>query len=299
MIYGQPITFGGGDGNELIVTAPTGSTVTITKDGKTKTATEDNGTWTFKGLDAGDWTVTATLDGWSKSVVATVVSKEVGIVFVSDTFADNDWSDIIAACQGGSVPSTWVVGNSKTMTINGKSYQIDIIGKNHDTYMAGGTAPLTFQMHDCYATTYQMNSTATNDGGYDSSAMHTTHLPAIKALMPSEVQAAIKPVNKVSGVGDSSTSGVETVSCDLFLLAMVEIFGTTQNSVAGEGTQYDYYKAGNSKIKNLNGAASYWWCRSPYSGINGFCAVTYEGAVGSSLDGYPTNTAGVAFAFCF
>ena len=49
-------------------------------------------------------------------------------------FADNDWASIIAACHSGSVPSTWVVGNSKTMTINGASYQVDIIGKNHDTY---------------------------------------------------------------------------------------------------------------------------------------------------------------------
>ena len=43
-ILGNPITLGGGNGNELIVTAPSGSTVTATKGSVTKTATE-NGTF--------------------------------------------------------------------------------------------------------------------------------------------------------------------------------------------------------------------------------------------------------------
>ena len=36
-------------------------------------------------------------------------------------------------------------------------------------------------------------------------------------------------------------------------------------SVSGEGTQYAYYKAGNSKVKNRSGSAETWWERSPYS----------------------------------
>ena len=72
------------------------------------------------------------------------------LLILDAIFSNNSWEKIIAACQSGSVPSTWVVGNSKTMTINGTSYQIDINGKNHDTYTAGGTAALTFQLHDCY-----------------------------------------------------------------------------------------------------------------------------------------------------
>ena len=67
-------------------------------------------------------------------------------------FADNTWAQIIKACQKKIIPTTWKVGDQKAMTINGISYQIDIIGKNHDDYSDGsGKAPLTFQMHDCYA----------------------------------------------------------------------------------------------------------------------------------------------------
>ncbi len=49
----------------LIVTAPTGSTVTVTKEATTKTATEKNGEWWFKGLENGEWTIRAELDGKS------------------------------------------------------------------------------------------------------------------------------------------------------------------------------------------------------------------------------------------
>ena len=64
-------------------------------------------------------------------------------------FANNTWKQIIEACHNNAVPDTWNVADQKPMTINGVDYQIDIIGKNHDTYASGGKAPLTFQLHDC------------------------------------------------------------------------------------------------------------------------------------------------------
>ena len=117
---------------------------------------------------------------------------------VDDNFANSSWEAIIAACQSGNVPDTWAVGDSKMMTIGDTNYQIDIIGKNHDTYTAGGTAPLTFQMHDCYGTGYKMNGSNTNSGGWTSCAMRSTHLPAILALMPADVQNGIREVNKLT-----------------------------------------------------------------------------------------------------
>ena len=102
-------------------------------------------------------------------------------------FADNTWETIIATCQRGTVPETWAVGDRKTMTIGGTDYLIDIIGINHDTYTAGGTAPLTFQLHDSYSASRSMNSYNTNSGGWTSCDMRSTHLPAILAMMPTEV----------------------------------------------------------------------------------------------------------------
>ena len=212
-------------------------------------------------------------------------------------FANNSWEEIIAACQRGSVPDSWVVGNSKTMTINGVDYQIDIIGKNHDEYSDGsGKAPLTFQMHDSYGTMYEMNSSDTNRGGWTSCAMRSTHLPAILALMPTEVQNGIREVNKLTSAG-STSSTINTTADKLLLLSEIEIFGSVRYSKSGEGTQYDYYKAGNSNVKKVNGSAYGWWERSPYgSNSMNFCCVNSNGnAYGSSA----SDSRGVAFGFCF
>ena len=211
-------------------------------------------------------------------------------------FANNSWKAIIAACQSGSVPDSWAVGDSKMMTINGKDYQIDIIGKNHDTYTAGGTAPLTFQLHDCYGTKYKMNSSNTNAGGWADCAMRSTHLPAILALMPTEVQNGIREVNKLTSAGNQSAT-INTTADKLFLLSEIEIFGRTPCSKSGEGSQYAYYSAGNSKVKNMSGSAGYWWERSPYgSNSTSFCFVIDSGAA----DYYSASSSyGVAFGFCF
>ena len=209
-------------------------------------------------------------------------------------FADNTWAQIIDACHKTQVPETWLVGNSKAMTIGGKSYQVDIIGKNHDTYASGGKAPLTFQLHDCYGELKAMNSYNTNNGGWTSCAMRSTHLPAILALMPTEVQNGIHAVNKKTSEGGNSTT-IEIVSDTLFLLSEVEIFGTASSSVAGEGSQYDYYKAGNPKIKKREGVDEFWWERSSASG-GMFGRVRANGQAGASN---ASSSLGVSFAFCF
>lgn len=211
-------------------------------------------------------------------------------------FADNTWKQIISVCQKGIVPLSWKVGDQKAMTIGGTDYLIDIIGINHDTYTAGGTAPLTFQLHDCYGEAKKMNSSNTNSGGWTSCAMRSTHLPAILALMPTEVQNGIREVNKLTSAG-SKSSTINTTADKLFLLSEVEIFGSTPYSEAGEGTQYDYYKAGNSKVKNRNGSAANWWERSPRAGASTrFCVVNSDGVATNVADSYAY---GVAFGFCF
>ena len=211
-------------------------------------------------------------------------------------FANNSWEAIIAACQSGNVPDSWVVGNSKTMTINGTDYQIDIIGKNHDTYAAGGTAPLTFQMHDCYSTKYAMNSSDTNSGGWTNCAMRSTHLPAILSQMPTDVQNGIREVNKMTSAGSKSAT-INTTADKLFLLSEIEIFGSVSYSKSGEGTQYDYYKAGNSKVKKYSGSANNWWERSPGGRNSTFFCDVYSN--GNAHYNGASNAYGVAFGFCF
>ena len=212
-------------------------------------------------------------------------------------FANNTWAKIIKACQNKEVPETWTVGSQKAMTINGTDYPIDIIGNGHDDYADGsGKAPLTFQMHDCYGEKKSMNSSNTNDGGWTSCAMRQTHLPAILALMPTEVQNGIREVNKLTSAGNQSAT-IHTTADKLFLLSEIEIFGSVSYSKSGEGTQYDYYKAGNSRLKKQNGALISWWERSPCgSNSLNFCDVYADGD--ADYDDASTWF-GVAFGFCF
>ena len=197
------------------------------------------------------------------------------------------------------------IGDQVTLSLNGTNYAFDVIGFNHDTLTTStaygattktGKAGITFQMHDLFATFYGMNSSATNSGGWKSSAMRTSTMPLMKGYLPDDWEAIIKPVNKASGTGGGSTSGTETVSDSCFLLSEIEVFGSTTFSVSGEGTQYAYYKAGNSKVKNEGGYANYWWERSPYSGDEiQFCRVNNSGDARLDIAG---RSYGVAFGFC-
>ena len=275
-----------GDGTISAVSSNTAA-ATVSVSGNTVTVT---------GKANGSATITISVAAGTNYTAPANKTCAVTVSFLKDNFADNDWASIIAACHSGSVPSTWVVGNSKTMTINGASYQVDIIGKNHDTYASGGKAPLTFQLHDCYGETKNMNSSNTNSGGWTSCAMRSTHLPAILALMPTEVQNGIREVNKLTSAGSQSAT-INTTADKLFLLSEIEIFGSVSFSKSGEGTQYDYYKAGNSKVKKFNGSARYWWERSPYgSDSTYFCAVDSNG---NAYYNYASIARGVAFGFCF
>lgn len=232
-----------------------------------------------------------------KVIMSGIVPPLVAPVSYKANFADNTWEQIIDACQKNAVPDTWLVGDQKAMTINGTDYAIDIIGRNHDDYADGsGKAPLTFQMHDCHSTAWSMNSTNTNGGGWGSCDLRKTRLPQLLDMMPYYVQAGIKEVNKLTSMGRSNST-ILTTADKLFLLSEIEIFGSNTYSVAGEGVQYDYYKAGNSTVKNKIGNANNWWERSPRKNYDTqFCCVGNNGNVNAFT---PSSLLGVSFAFCF
>lgn len=62
-LEGFGVSGGSPNKSTIIVTAPTGSTVTCKMGPTTKTATEKNGVWKFGGLDLGTWTITSTKGG--------------------------------------------------------------------------------------------------------------------------------------------------------------------------------------------------------------------------------------------
>ena len=289
---------------EVRVIADIGSTVTMSRGGKTLTGkVASTGYATLHPTELGDWTIVFTYNGSQKTKVYTL--EVIGIVYVypfvvGATLEATSWDNIAAVSKFGQAPNYWKVGDKKNITVNGVTYAAQIIGFDHDTLTtADGSrtkASITFQLVDCLNTTYSMNGSNTNSGGWNGSTMRTSTMATLLNQLPAALKNVLKSVNKLSGTGGGSTSGTQTTHDKLFLLSEVEIFGTTTHSVPGEGTQYAYYKAGNSKVKKVNGSADDWWGRSPYSGGGStFCGVSNSGGANSY---YASDSRGVSFGFC-
>ena len=279
---------------QIIVTTSAGATVTATKDSKTVSGTADtSGNCTLTVDEIGTWTVTATTGSTTKTADIVVGTANVDMIMIDPVFGNNSWAAIIKACQEKQVPNTWNVGDSCNMTINKKTYAIDIIGKNHDDYADGsGKAPLTFQMHTTYATQYKMNGAEYNNCGWKNCLVRTSNaFPKLKQVMPAEVVAALKAVTKKTTAGGAS-SAIDTTADTLFLLSEIEVQGTRTHSYAGEGTQYAYYQTAANRKKNRA-----WYLRSPrISSTSCFCRTGWSGEADWSV---ASEVDGIAAAWCF
>ena len=156
-----------------------------------------------------------------------------------------------------------------------------------------------------YATTsgaFTMNTSDTNSGGWAKTQMRSTVLGAasdptnptantLLAALPADLRAVMKSVTKYTdntGGGSNSASAVTATTDYLWLLAEFEVFGSrtyANSSEPSSQAQYEYFKAGNSKIAYKHSAAetaAAWRLRSPYYG-NGanFCAVDSGGGANS------------------
>ena len=206
------------------------------------------------------------------------------------------WAQIDYISENGLVSDYFNIGDTKNVTIGSATYVVEIVGFSHDDKADGsGKAGLTFGLKDCLNTAYQMNSSNTNAGGWESCALRATLRDNIWNQLPSDLRGVIKEVTKKASAGNSSST-ISSYTDTLFLFAEKEIFGSTQYSVNGEGTQYAMFTTSNTRIKKRNGSATGWWLRSPGSGItNGFCVVVSKGTANSDA---ASVSYGVAFGFC-
>ena len=150
-----------------------------------------------------------------------------------------------------------------------------------------------------YATTsgaFTMNTSDTNSGGWANTQMRSTVLGAagaptnptantLLAALPADLRAVMKSVTKYTdntGGGSNSASAVTATTDYLWLLAEFEVFGSrtyANSSEPSSQAQYEYFKAGNSKIAykhSAAGTAAAWRLRSPYYDYY-FCAVDSGG----------------------
>ena len=273
-----------------------GTSVSITKGEKTFTVTAGpEGEAYLYPSEFGVWTVT------TGSISKTINIDAIAVFYlVMSDLGSLSWSQVAAFSKMGLASTLFHIGDEKTLTVNGVSYTAVIIGFDHDTPVNTATygrdkAGITWQLKNCLNTTYPMNSSNTNNGGWKSCAMRTSTMATLLSQLASDLKNAIVKVKKLSSAGNQSTA-INTTEDSLFLLSEVEIFGSTTYAKAGEGSQYEYYQSGNSRVKTVNGSASDWWERSPYgSNSTYFCCVDN---IGSANIYSANNSLGVSFGFC-
>ena len=221
------------------------------------------------------------------------------------SFEKASWSDIAALSESGSADKYFSVGDEKTISLTtGEQVTFVILGFDHDDLTSGGKAGMTIGMKNLLATTYRMNATGTNAGGWDESEMRTSTMATLLSQLPSDLQGVIKQVNKKATAGSQSTS-ITTSADKLWLLAEVEVDGTTSAGYADEGEQYEYWKTvkdgtvAADRIKYLSngsGSAYDWWLRSPSVSISN--AFRYIISTGVVYGIYANYVRGVSFGFC-
>ena len=221
------------------------------------------------------------------------------------SFEKASWSDIAALSESGSADKYFSVGDEKTISLTtGEQVTLVILGFDHDDLTGGGKAGMTIGMKNLLATTYRMNETATNEGGWDESEMRTSTMATLLSQLPSDLQSVIKQVNKKATAGGASTS-ITTSADKLWLLAGVEVDGTTSAGYADEGEQYEYWKTvkdgtvAADRIKYLSngsGSANSWWLRSP--SVSDSTYFRYFSTTGFVTSSYANSTRGVSFGFC-
>lgn len=237
--------------------------------------------------------------------------------------AASDAGEAASVWAVGDTKTITINGTVGNFTFSNLSVDSFIIGFNHNSAKEGtgrthfligkisgkmvGLCDSNYNSSSTSSGYFQMNTSNTNSGGWNASYMRKTLLGnsntptsplsgSLMAALPSDLRAVMKSVTKYT---DNTGNATNTAACVtattdyLFLLAEFEVDGTRtyanqyeQNSQA----QYDYFKAGNSKIAyrhTATGTAVWVWRRSAFYGSSyRFCATSTDGSAANYGAGY-------------
>lgn len=315
------------------------TTVTCTNGTTTYTSTGTD-LQSFTVYERGTWTVSCEINGttWTGSFNVQEHKKKYIEVFNGEpdsVLNNNSWTLISIIASTGLAANYWSIGDTKEIVLNGTagvttydnvSVWAQIIGFNHNPEYEGessihfqiGTTAQTsgtqialidskYNSTSSLAGYFNMNYSNSNTGGWEASKMRTVMLPVLETVMPADLIAVIKTVNKYTdnvGGGNGHVEANVTATEDrLFLPSYYEVFGSTSTSYAnsyenGLTTQYAYYSAGNSKVHyrhSATGSTCYWWLRSPYCYASG--RFVYVSTSGSASYSTANNSYGCAPCF--
>lgn len=211
----------------------------------------------------------------------------------------NSWDTIQKYIKAGKFAEKVSIGNTKTFTLNNKTYTAEVVSINDGTGSAAQWYPnktVDFICKELFETPYQYNSTNTNSGGFPSSALKNTLVNTIYPLFPSDLKAVI--IDKSHSYNSSTSGALTTLATKLWLPTQYEISGATATYAPGETASNNKKYTLSSLVKKRNGqsSADLWWLGSLSSATSyRFWIVNSSG--GLNTNGYATDTFGVPLGF--
>ena len=179
----------------------------------------------------------------------------------------------------------------------GSTVKLNLGGSPRDFLVVHQGLPSSMYDSSCNGTWLLLKDIYANrtwDGSnndYKNSDIHSYLNGTFLNLFDDDIKNAIKqvkiPYQNGTGSGGSVASGANGLSCKIFLLSGYEVgFSTSDSSYfPRDGAKLSYFSSGtgtsanNKRIAKLNGSATSWWLRSPYtSGTGGVWLVNSSGS---------------------
>ena len=296
-------------GATITVNTVAGATVTCAIDSIQQSQTATDGTATFTVTSIGEYTITSAFGSENKST-STTITFDGEAKTISLYFALSDYSpaEIAAISEAGNAVEYFSLGDTIDIQLSGiGTMTLEIADFDHD-YLAGNTsaskAGISFITKNLLYGNYQMNTGATNVGGFPDSKLYDTLSSTIWNAIPAEWRNVIKTVYKWYGTGDKTSNG-KWFGSRIWVPLEYEMFGATTYSPAtehstGKARKYPIFTDDASRIKKMNngtGNRKAYWLASPRpNNTSGFCRIETQGQTAANATangGY-----GVCFGLC-
>ena len=211
--------------------------------------------------------------GTDEQIAAMVAAADAGQIDLSDYWSAGDTRTVhLSAMAATGVGETHAAQN----------VQFVLTDPGHYTLANGKACNFVVIQKDCLSEHGYMNSSNTNNGGWNSCQRRTWCNNVYRNAIPASLRGIFKQFKVRTANG--SGSGV-TESTDWFsLFSEKEMFGSTtyaNSSAESQNTQLNWFKTSSNRIKKLgiSGSAYYWWERSPdSSSVSYFCIVDPYGS---------------------
>ena len=284
------------------------ATMTPTAGGQPITKTQSGAaTIVFSGLEAGEYTLSfseVSLFFTPENQSVTITAGQSQIVSAEYEFKANlndlTWIEINEIGQLG-ITNAIAYGSTKDFVVNGETLTAQLIGKNTDDLTTSGKAKMTFDLKYVMNNQKRIHSSQNNSGGFVDKEIYTWLNNDLYNALPSDLKSVIKTVNKKTSAGNE-LSTINTNSMKIFLLAEIEVLGTSNKSKSGEGSLYPYYTTADRRKKTKkDGTVSEYWTRSPYAySKEGYAYISDTGTQGDIYENFydADKYKGISFAFC-